>query len=135
MEVGDDVPPIDITDNYDYVFNSEEAGIKALIVLFSTTCPDCQDALPLIEETWRKMKDDPDFRFIALARGQVAADVEKYFTDEKRNYTMPWHEDPDRRYYGLFAVNYIPRLYVVRDGKIYWYKIYLPDRMTRDDLI
>lgn len=86
------------------------AGKRVLVELFNTTCPDCQESLPVINDVYLSMKDEPDVFVFAIAREEEGAELAAYW-DENR-LSLPYSPQPDRSVYELFANTGIPRIYI-----------------------
>jgi len=123
VEVGDLVPDFNVSDGIGNTFNSSFfIGKRSLLVLFSTTCGDCQRELPKVNRIWEELRDDPFYKVITIAREQNKEITDKYWMDE--DFTMPKYLDPDRSVFSLFANSTIPRLYIINEeGVIEWMAI------------
>lgn len=124
VEVGDSVPEFTVSDEKGNTFNSSDfVGKRSLLILFASTCPDCQEVLPIIDrDVWAQIKDDSDYQLITISRDESAQTVNKYWS--KNNYTMPAYLDPGRNVFSLFANSTIPRLYIINEeGVIEWMAI------------
>lgn len=93
---------------------AEMLGTEWVLVLFSPECGDCHRLLPLVETRYCEDNSTP---IICIARGcstQQAADYWK-----SHSFTMGCAPDPDRSIFNLFALEGVPRVYVVStDGLI-----------------
>ena len=85
-------------------------GKRVLIELFNTECPDCRESLPLINELYETLKDNPDVEIFAVARAEDASKLSLYWAEN--NLTLPYSPQDDRKVYELFATVGIPRIYV-----------------------
>jgi len=123
VEVGDLVPDFSVSDGIGNTFSSSFfVGKRSLLVLFSTTCGDCQRELPKVNKIWEELRDDPFYRVITIAREQNKEITDMYWNDE--DFTMPKYLDPDRSVFSLFASSTIPRLYIINEeGVIEWMAI------------
>lgn len=108
VKVGDPVPAFTVTLNDGTVFTSPDdlTGRETVLAFFTTTCPDCQAALPL----WQK-EYEAGRRIVCISRAESAADVAAYW--EANALTMPYAAVADRSVYNLFAKSLIPRTYTV----------------------
>jgi len=120
VQVGDVVPGFVITeDNGDRFDSSSLSGKKTVLMFFNTGCPDCEREMPIVDEAWRTLEGDPDVVFVAIARGQTAADTDAYW--QTHQLTLPKFHDPKATVFGLFANSYVPRLYIIdRERVVRW---------------
>lgn len=109
IKVGDVLPAFAITMHDGTVVHSGDLrGKPALIVLFNTTCGDCQRELPGLNA--RYLKHGADTTFVAISRAQADAEVADYW--EREGLSIPFSAQEDRRVYELFASVGIPRIYI-----------------------
>lgn len=87
-------------------------GKPSVIVLFSTTCPDCQRELPGINQ--RYLAHGADTTFVAISREQGDKEVSTYWAEHKLS--LPYSAQEDRTVFELFARKRIPRIYVSDAG-------------------
>jgi peroxiredoxin len=121
VEAGDPVPSFTASgDKGDTFHSSGFAGKRSLLVLFVSSCGDCQKVLPVLNrEIWPQIKDDAHCQLIMISRDEPAQEVAKYWLDNK--YTMPFYLDPGRKVFSLFANSAVPRLYLINEeGIIEW---------------
>lgn len=117
LKVGDPLPAFSISNLNETVSNKELENKFALIIFFSTTCPDCQEAFPDIYTLYNKYKENPSVRVLLIARGETEKQVTDYF--QRHQYNMEFFADPNREVYILFAHNTIPRVFLAgKDGTI-----------------
>jgi peroxiredoxin len=92
-------------------------GKVVLINFFATWCGPCMQEMPhLQKDIFQKFKDK---NFVMVAIGREHNDDELKEFRKKREFTFPIAADPERKIYGHFATQYIPRNYVIAaDGKI-----------------
>jgi peroxiredoxin len=116
--VGDAVPAFTVDDDKGGTFSSSGfAGKRSLLVLFVSTCGDCQKVLPVINnEVWPWVKDNPGYQLITISRDEPAQEVASHWADNK--YTMPAYLDPGRKVFSLFANRTIPRLYIINEERV-----------------
>lgn len=104
---GDLMPVFEVvTVQGDTVKSSDLQGTESVIVLFNTTCPDCQRELPQIEA---QAQTEPEVRYLCIARAESPDSVVRYWYLQRL--TMQVAATPDRRVYNLFARSGIPRTY------------------------
>lgn len=109
VNVGDALPAFVVEMNDGTRLRSEDLkGKPSLVLLFSTTCPDCQRELPGLNK--RYLEHGADTTFVAISREQASADVSAYW--EKEGLSLPYSAQPDRYVYSLFAKKGIPRIYI-----------------------
>lgn len=92
------------------------AGMRTLVVMFRTTCPDCQRELPKVEAAFEALGSREDIRFVAVSK-ESENTVAEYWT--KRGYTVPWYLDGNGAAFSAFDAHYVPTLYLFgTDGKV-----------------
>jgi peroxiredoxin len=122
--VGDAVPEFTVSDDKGGTFSSSGfVGKRSLLLLFVSSCSDCQKVLPIInKEVWPWIKDNPGYQLITISRDEPAQEVASHWSDNK--YTMPAYLDPGRKVFSLFANQTVPRLYIINEeGIIEWMAI------------
>lgn len=109
---GASVPAFSISSPDGSVISSESLKGKIyLLTFFNTTCPDCQEELPVIQQLYSSYRND--IVFLNISRSESHASVSDYW--QKNAFTMPFIAQESRAVYNLFASSGIPRLYLV-DG-------------------
>ncbi len=91
--------------------NDKLLGRPSVIILFSTTCPDCHEQLPEIESLWNYGNDI--INVLAISRGEERQTVADFWN--KAGFTMPAAVDTDRVIYNLFdrgSKSGIPQVYI-----------------------
>jgi peroxiredoxin len=119
--VGDVVPVFTVEDDKGGMFSSSGfAGKRSLLLLFVSSCGDCQKVLPILNnEVWPWVKENPGYQLITISRDEPAQEVAGHWSDN--HYTMPAYLDPGRKVFSLFANQTIPRLYIInKEGIIEW---------------
>lgn len=118
LPVGASMPEFSVVDVDNEPFAYESlAGKRALVVFFRSTCGDCKRELPLVETAYRAVKDQEDFRLVAITKEANAATVVADYWGEQ-GYTMPWYIDDGMAFTG-FEVERVPTLYLFgTDGKV-----------------
>lgn len=88
----------------------------AVIVFFSTTCPDCHHQLPEVEIAYKNYKYQASF--LAIAREENETTVRNFWT--QAGYSMPVSAPGNRVIYNLFdrdSGSGVPQVYIAdRDG-------------------
>lgn len=122
INVGDKLPAFEVAltvvDSADWrntnerisVTNVQLVGKRNVIVFFSTTCPDCQKELPVVQQLYDMVKSDSRYSLICISREEGRESVEEYW--HEHNLTLPYSPQSDRRIYSLFATSLIPRIYI-----------------------
>lgn len=106
---GDPLPDFEIVmSTGDTVTSQSLAGQISVITFFTTECEDCRRELPKIQKA---MEENPDVRFICIAREETDPDIADYWRDN--GLTLPYSPQPDRKIYSLFASSIVPRVYVI----------------------
>lgn len=109
VRVGDRLPVFSVTMNDGRtVTTSDLMGKPSVVVFFSTTCPDCQHELPLLNQ--RYLMHGTDTTFVAISREEPAPSVATYW--QANALAIPYSAQTDRTVYSLFARRGIPREYV-----------------------
>ena len=132
LKVGDILPDFEVVMNDGSVVTDEILKKKVSVVMFfHTTCPDCQQALPIMQNIYDEYASK-GVVFALISREEGSEDVADYFNEN--GLKMPFSAQNDRKVYGLFAKTRIPRIYINdRDGIIRY--IYTDDPVpSYDDL-
>ena len=85
-------------------------GCRSVVVLFNTGCRDCQQELPIVDSLFRDHDDEPDVRFVAIAREEEAETIWDFW--DAHDMALPFAAQADRSIYNLFATSVIPRIYL-----------------------
>ena len=118
-KVGDTAPTFDFSLSKDQKANlSDYHGKIVMINFFATWCGPCRLELPRVQkEIWEKYKDNPKFALFIFGREEGWDKVLPF--KEKNQYSFPMLPDENRKIYGLYATQFIPRNVVIdEDGKI-----------------
>lgn len=110
LKEGDPLPEFRISNPAGTVSRKDLENKFALIIFFSTTCPDCRKAFPDISSLYHTYESDPSVRVLLIARGETEEQVATYFREHQ--YNMEFFADPDRKVYSLFADHTIPRVFL-----------------------
>lgn len=115
---GQDVSKLVFTvENGQKIKMSDYKGKIVFINFFANWCPPCKLEMPYLEkDVWLKHKDNKNFVMLAFGRGDDLAKVQKFQKDFK--VTFPMHPDVSKATYHNFATKYIPRNYIIKDGKV-----------------
>jgi len=116
-KVGQQVPEFGWTTLDGQKFDIKDLRGKVVLVnFFATWCGPCLEEMPhLQKDVSQKIKDK---NFVMVAVGREHSETELKDFRKKREFTIPIAADPERKIYNRFATQYIPRNYVIADGKI-----------------
>lgn len=117
LKVGDILPDFEVVMNDGSVVTDEILKEKVSVVMFfHTTCPDCQQALPIMQNIYDEYASK-GVVFALISREEGSEDIAGYFNEN--GLKMPFSAQNDRKVYELFAKTRIPRIYINdRDGII-----------------
>ena len=90
-------------------------GEVVMLILFSSSCPDCQAQFTELSRLIRQ--ETPNFRLLAISRGESIEETSTF----RDKYTFPYEVgiDPDRSIYNRYASMYVPRTYLIdRSGEV-----------------
>lgn len=134
ININDHVPAFVVHDTTGNDFNSKEfTGKQSLLVFFGSYCNDCKRILPVIEEVWKEMKNDPGFLLTPISRREAAEDVINYW--KANGFTMPFYLDQKGEAFSLFANSTIPRIYIINSNNVVvWMSVESLD-LTASELI
>lgn len=111
LQPGDRVPAFSVMMSDGGTFRSSElAGKHGMIVFFNTECADCRRELPKIQQSYDRVKDNPDYKVVCIAREEGEAQIAAYWREN--GLTLPYSPQSDRAVYNLFATVSIPRVYI-----------------------
>lgn len=86
-------------------------GKVVLVNFWATWCPPCRQELPLLQkDVWDAFRGK-EFVMVAVSRGEKEETVRKFLAGHPVSF--PVALDPDKKVYGLFATQSIPRSFVV----------------------
>ena len=117
LKVGDHLPDFSVKMNDGRVVTDEDLiGSVSCVVLFHTSCPDCQNTLPSIQMLYDEYAPET-VRFALISREEGAEEIESFWTE--KSYNMPYSAQLTRKVYNKFASSRIPRVYISdKDGII-----------------
>ena len=109
VHVGDKIPMFKIAlSTGDSISSDGLKGKSSVVVLFHTSCKDCQREFPTLEALYKKYGESVNF--LCIGREQDATVAAAYWSENSM--TLPYSPQPDRNVYHLFAERTIPRVYV-----------------------
>lgn len=113
VKVGDWVPAFSVetvlADGSTAMFSTARLTGETVIVLFNTSCSDCQRELPRMNDYYLQHCGDKGFQMVAISREEGAESVAAYWKEQ--GLSIPYSAQTDRRIYNLFASSIIPRTY------------------------
>jgi peroxiredoxin len=117
LPVGAPMPAFSVSGPDGTVTNADLAGVRTVVALFRTTCPDCSREMPNVETAFKRVGGS-GVRFIAISKEDNATvEVPKYWAET--GMTMPYYFDPEGAAFTAFDVHFVPTLYLFgSDGKV-----------------
>ena len=133
LVVGDRLPDFEVVMNDGSVIDDDIlSGGVSVVMFFHTSCPDCQQALPRMQQIYDEYASK-GVLFALISREQDTAEIDSYFKENRLN--MPFSGQNDRKVYEKFAKTRIPRIYINGKGGTIRY-IYTDDPVpSYDDLV
>lgn len=114
LRIGDKIPLFTVKMNDGSTVSDEKLyGGVSLIVFFHTSCKDCQQLLPVLQQFHESYSSYP---LVCISRAEKEASIVTYW--KKMGFTMPFSAQEDRMVYELFAQVGVPRLYIVDEEGI-----------------
>lgn len=108
--IGDRLPDFSVTmSDGTSVSGASLRETASLILFFHTSCPDCQQVLPIIQRIYDEYAS-AEIQFAFISREEDATTIATYW--ESQNFTMPYSAQANRNIYELFATSRIPRVYI-----------------------
>lgn len=110
ISVGDHIPDFEVTMT-DGTRVSDESlhGAVSLIMFFHTSCPDCRQTLPVVQDIYDSYVEK-GVKFVLISREQTKEEIETFWAE--KGLTMPYSPQTSREVYSLFAQSRIPRIYI-----------------------
>ena len=113
VRVGERLPTFSVetvcADGATGTFSTAALTGETVIVLFHTSCGDCQRELPRLNDYYLLHRSDPGFQMVAISREEGAESIAAYWRTQ--GLSIPYSPQTDRRIYNLFASSIIPRVY------------------------
>lgn len=110
VKVGQQVPSFVVSINDGTTFNSSQMGRKPVcIVFFNTSCSDCREELPIVQQIYEEFSDS--IQFVCISRAEDKKSIQAFWTQKRL--TLPYSAQTDMKIYNLFALSSIPRLYII----------------------
>ena len=114
LAVGDILPEFTVTMNDGSIITSVEVKqTPSCIMFFHTSCPDCRQTLPVVQEIYEKY-NRRGVTFVLISREEDSASVSAYWEENKL--TLPYSAQETREVYNLFAQTKVPRIYINAEG-------------------
>jgi len=116
---GNKMPQFKLTSEVNGNIDSKKLkGKVVLINIFATWCGPCQKELAEVQSTlWPRFKDDKNFVMLTVGREHTDEELTKY--NGRKKFTFPLYPDPTREFTSKFALQDIPRSYLIdQNGKI-----------------
>ena len=114
LTIGDSIPDFEVTMNDGTIVTGQ--GLRettSCIMFFHTSCPDCQQALPVIQQLYDKYASK-GVSFALISREEEDSTISAYWKNNAL--TMPYSAQVTREIYNLFAQTRVPRIYICETG-------------------
>ena len=133
IKVGDNLPSFQVTmNNGDVISNETLQGNISVIVFFHTSCPDCQEILPIIQQLYDEYQSK-EVQFVLISRECDAEEIQTYW--DSKGLSLPYSAQEDRTIFNLFASTRIPRIYIAdKDSMVRYIFTDDPQNPTYDEL-
>jgi peroxiredoxin len=110
IKVGDMLPGFEVLMNDGSVANDAFLkGSVSIVMFFHTSCPDCQQALPGVQQIYDEYASK-GVKTVLISREEGLDDVSGYWS--RNGLDLPYSAQNDRKVYELFASSRIPRIYI-----------------------
>ena len=110
LKVGDMLPDFEVVMNDGTVVSDEGlAGSVSVVMFFHTSCPDCRQALPRMQQIYDEYASK-GVAFALISREDAGRDIEAYWNEQ--GLKMSYSAQNDRKVYEQFASSRIPRIYI-----------------------
>ena len=111
LQPGDSLPSFSATlTDGTVVSNTSLAGKVGVIVFFNTDCSDCRQELPVIQQLYDRVSQNPDVVVAPIARAESQDKIQQYWNDN--GLSMPFSPQDNKDVYLLFAPSVIPRIFI-----------------------
>lgn len=118
VAVGDRIPDFEVTMNDGSSITSTALSESvSLILFFHTSCPDCQQILPIVQQIYDRYTL-LGVKFAIISREEESSSIAPYW--ESNGYSMPYSAQSNRAIYELFDTIRIPRVYINKQGIVYY---------------
>lgn len=108
--MGESLPSFEVVMNDGSVVTEASlTGCVSILVFFHPSCPDCQQALPIIQKLYDEYAS-VGVIFTLISRECSWEDIRSYWAENSLN--LPYSAQEDRTIYNLFASERIPRIYI-----------------------
>ena len=115
--INDALPTLNLTlSDGRVITNAELIGKISIIILFSITCPDCKNQLPIVEQLYNDIKDDENIVLFGISRAQGQDEVGEYW--QENDLTFPYSPQENSEVYDQFAKAIVPRIYIADKSMI-----------------
>lgn len=110
VKVGDTLPVFEVVMNDGTVVtDSSLKGNVSVVMFFHTSCPDCQQALPVVQAIYDEYLAK-GVKFAVISRECPKDEIIPFW--EEKGLNLPYSAQNDRTVYNLFASSRIPRIYI-----------------------
>jgi peroxiredoxin len=110
LMVGDRLPDFEVVMNDGSVIDDDIlSGGVSVVMFFHTSCPDCQQALPGVQQIYDEYASK-GVKTVLISREEGLDDVSGYWS--RNGLDLPYSAQNDRKVYELFASSRIPRIYI-----------------------
>lgn len=119
VKVGDSLPKFEVVMNDGTVVSDASLkGNVSVVMFFHTSCPDCQQALPVVQTIYEEYARK-GVVFTLISRECSKEEVMAFW--EEKGLNLPYSAQNDREIYSLFASSRIPRIYISDESGIVRY--------------